>query len=257
MVDKFPGEGESSSFVDSAKPEIVEDDSSSSSDSNGKRNNKKKDFPVPTRNRLNHCRSWKEKPVHTLLGGDAPADLLLWRNKKKSACTLGVATVVWALFEMIEYHLLSLLCHILILVLGVHFLWSNTLNFIYKCPQFPQVVLDEETAVELASVIRLEINNGLEVLREIASGKDLKKFLSVIAGLWIVSIAGSCCSFLTLVYTCFVLLHTVPFLYEKHKEKADAILEKAEAELKKQCEGLQEKVLSRVPSRASKDKKIA
>ncbi|KAJ0475923.1 hypothetical protein HanHA300_Chr13g0471231 [Helianthus annuus] len=183
------------------------------------------------------------------------ADLLLWRNKKKSAGVLGFATIIWALFEMIEYHLLSLLCHILILVLGVHFLWSNTLNFIYKCPEFPQVALDEDTVLEAASVLRHEINNALEVLREIASGKDLKEFLAVIAGLWIVSIAGSCCSLLTLVYTSFVLLHTVPLLYERHKEKADEYLEKAEAELKKQCEGLQEKVLSKIPSR--KDKKFA
>ncbi|KAJ0715237.1 hypothetical protein HanPI659440_Chr13g0498821 [Helianthus annuus] len=241
------------------KEEITEsfhDDGSSSSDSDGKQPKVKKDFPVPPnhRNKVESV-SWKEKPVHTLLGGGDVADLLLWRNKKKSAGVLGFATIIWALFEMIEYHLLSLLCHILILVLGVHFLWSNTLNFIYKCPEFPQVALDEDTVLEVASVLRHEINNALEVLREIASGKDLKEFLAVIAGLWIVSIAGSCCSLLTLVYTSFVLLHTVPLLYERHKEKADEYLEKAEAELKKQCEGLQEKVLSRIPSR--KDKKFA
>ncbi|KAK1415222.1 hypothetical protein QVD17_30995 [Tagetes erecta] len=257
MADNAAREHESS-YVDSAKEEIMESfhgDGSSSSDSDSKVK-EKKSYPVPQRRNLAHSVSWKEKPVHTLLGGGEAADLLLWRNKKNSAGVLIFATTIWALFEMIEYHLLSLLCHVLILVLGVHFLWSNTLNLFYKCPQFPQVAVDEDTALEIASVLRIEINNALNVLREIASGKDLKTFLTVIAGLWIVSIAGSCCSLLTLVYTCFVLLHTVPLMYERHKDKADDIIEKAEAEVKKQCGVLQEKVLSKVPSRRIKDKKL-
>ncbi|KAI3712538.1 hypothetical protein L1987_71096 [Smallanthus sonchifolius] len=249
-----------SSYVDSAKEKITEmfhDDgsSSSSSDSDAKAKAKeKKTFPVPPKKDKT---SWKEKPVHTLLGGGEAADIFLWRNKKRSAGILGFATIIWALFEMIEYHLLSLLCHVLILVLGVHFLWSNTLNLFYRCPQFPQVALEEDTVLQAALVLRLEINNALEVLREIASGKDLKKFLAVIAGLWIVSIAGSCCNLLTLVYICFVLLHTAPLLYERHKDKADVCLEKAEAEFKKHFDVLQERVLSRVPSRQVKDKKLA
>nr|GEU32940.1 reticulon-like protein B2 [Tanacetum cinerariifolium] len=248
-----------SSNVDVVKEKITEtfhdDDSSSSSDSDGKSNGKaKKDYPVPPKKIK--IVSWKDKPVYDLLGGGKPADIFLWRNKKKTAGMLGFATLIWALFELIEYHFLSLLCHILIVVLGIHFLWSNTLNLFYKCPQFPQVALEEDIVLQLASILRIEINNGLEVLREISSGKDLKKFLAVIACLWIVSIAGSCCTLLTLVYTCFVLVHTVPVLYEKHKEKADVLLEKAEVELKKHFEVLHEKVLSKVPG-SFKDKKVA
>ncbi|XP_076948069.1 reticulon-like protein B5 [Bidens hawaiensis] len=250
-------EHEPTTYIDSAKEKISEifdrDDSSSSSDSDAKTKDKKS-FPVPSNK---NTTSWKDKPVHSLLGGGKAADIFLWRSKRKSMAILGFATIIWALFELIEYHLLSLLCHILILVLGGHFLWSNTLNLFYRCPQFPQVAVEEETALQVALVLRLEINNALEVLREIAAGKDLKEFLAVIAGLWIVSIAGSCCSLLTLVYMCFVLLHTVPLLYERHKDKADVCLEKAEAEFKKQFDVLQEKVLSRVPSLQSKDKKLA
>ncbi|KAL8239419.1 hypothetical protein R6Q59_015986 [Mikania micrantha] len=259
MADITAGENDhhESSFVDSAKEQITEvfdgDDSSSSSDSDAEgKSNDKKTFPVPS-----NKASWKDKPVHSLLGGGDAADIFLWRKKKKSACILGFATLIWALFEMIEYHLLSLLCHVLMLVLGVHFLWSNTLNLFYRCPQFPQVALEEDTVLQAALVLRLEINTALEVLREIASGKDLKQFLAVIAGLWIVSIAGSCCNLLTLVYICFFLLHTVPLLYERHKDKADVCLEKAEAEFKKQFDVLQERVLSRIPSIQTKDKKLA
>ncbi|XP_071687134.1 reticulon-like protein B6 [Rutidosis leptorrhynchoides] len=248
-------EHESSHAKDKITETFHDEDSSSSSDSDSKPP-PKKTFPVPPNRANANNVSWKEKPVHDLLGGAKAADLFLWRNKKKSIIVLGSVTIIWALFEMIEYHLLSLLCHVLILVLGVHFLWSNTLNLFYKCPQFPQVALEEDTVLQIASVARLEINNFLEVLREIASGKDLKKFLTVIAGLWVVSIAGSCCTLLTLVYICFVLLHTVPVLYERHKEKADVLLDKGEAELKKQYEVLHEKVLSKVP-KSFKEKKLA
>lgn len=62
----------------------------------------------------------------------AAADLLLWRNKKISASVLGGATAVWVLFELLEYHFLTLVCHILILVLAVLFLWSNAHTFIHK-----------------------------------------------------------------------------------------------------------------------------
>ncbi|KAI3818016.1 hypothetical protein L1987_11818 [Smallanthus sonchifolius] len=57
-----------------------------------------------------------------------------------------------------------------------------------RCPQFPQVALEEDTVLEVASVLRLEINNSLEVLREIASGKDLKKFLAVYSIFFLVAI---------------------------------------------------------------------
>lgn len=60
------------------------------------------------------------------------ADVILWRNKKISASVLGVATGVWVLFELLEYHLLTLVCHLLILALAVLFLWSNASTFIHK-----------------------------------------------------------------------------------------------------------------------------
>lgn len=60
------------------------------------------------------------------------ADVLLWRNKKISGGVLGVATAVWVLFELIEYHLLTLVCHCAILALAGLFVWSKALSFINK-----------------------------------------------------------------------------------------------------------------------------
>ncbi|KAB1219518.1 Reticulon-like protein B5 [Morella rubra] len=197
----------------------------------------------------------REKPIHKVLGGGKPADVFLWRDKKISASALGGATAIWVLFELLEYHLLTLVCHVLILALAILFLWSNAHTFINKtAPRIPEVHLPEEPFLEVAAVLRIEINQGFAILRDIVSGRDLKKFLIVIAGLWILSIVGSWCNFLTLFYIAFVLLHTVPVLYEKYEDKIDPFAEKAMIELKRQYAVFDAKVLSKIPKGALKGK---
>ncbi|KAG4925640.1 hypothetical protein AAZX31_18G219900 [Glycine max] len=190
----------------------------------------------------------RERPVHSVFGAGKPADVLLWRNKKISAGMLGGATAVWVLFELLEYHLLTLVCHILILLLAVLFLWSNAHTFIHKSPpRIPEFHLPEEPFLQVASALRIEVNRGFAVLHSIGSGRDLKKFLVVIASVWILSIVGNWCNFLTLFYITFILLHTVPVLYEKYDDKIDPLAEKAVIEIKKQYAVFDAKVLSKIP----------
>ncbi|XP_061360158.1 reticulon-like protein B5 [Gastrolobium bilobum] len=200
----------------------------------------------------------REKPLHSVLGAGKPADVLLWRNKKISAFVLGGVTAVWVLFELLEYHFLTLVCHILILLLVVLFLWSNAHTLIHKTPpRIPEVHLPEEPFLQVASALRIEINHGFAVLRDIGSGRDLKKFLIVTAGLWILSIVGNWSNFLTLLYITFILLHTVPVVYEKYEDKIDPFAEKAVIEIKKQYAVFNAKVLSKIPRGPLKDKKLA
>ncbi|CAN0841170.1 Reticulon-like protein B1 [Linum grandiflorum] len=188
----------------------------------------------------------REQPVHKVLGGGKPADVFLWRNKKISTGVLGGATAAWVLFELLEYHLLTLVCHALILALAVLFLWSNACTFINKSPpRIPEVHIPEDPFLQLVSALRIEVNRGLVSLRDIASGRELKKFLFVIAGLWFLSIVGI-----------FVLLHTVPVIYEKYEDKVDAFGEKAWIEIKKQYAVFDEKVLSKIPKGSLKAKKM-
>ncbi|KAJ8486686.1 hypothetical protein OPV22_019171 [Ensete ventricosum] len=199
----------------------------------------------------------REKPVHKVLGGGKPADVFLWRNKKVSAATLGGATAIWVLFELMEYHLLTFVCHSLILSLAIMFLWSNASTFINKSPpRIPEVSVPEDLTVNIALSLRYEINWALAALRDIALGRDLKKFLSVIAALWVFSIIGNCCNFLTLFYIAFVTLHTVPPLYEKYEDKVDAFAEKAQTEFKKHYSVVHAKYLSKIPKGPLKDKKF-
>ncbi|URE22677.1 Reticulon [Musa troglodytarum] len=60
------------------------------------------------------------------------ADVFLWMNKKASAVLLGGATAIWILIKLMEYHLLTLVCHCLILSLAILFLWSNATTLINK-----------------------------------------------------------------------------------------------------------------------------
>ena len=125
----------------------------------------------------------REKPIHKVLNGGKPIDVVLW-EKKISTGVLGGETAVWTLFELLEYHLLTLVCHCLILALAILFLWSNATTFINKAPpHIPEVHIPNDLVLQFASALRIEINRGFAILCNIASGKDLKKFLSVIVGL--------------------------------------------------------------------------
>jgi len=198
----------------------------------------------------------REKPVHKVLGGGKPADVFLWKNKKVSAGVLGGATAIWVLFDVLEYHLLTLLCHAFILGLAILFVWSNATAFINKSPpRIPEVRIPEEPVLKFVSDLRKDINCGFATLKDIASGKELKKFLSVIAGLWVLSVLGSCTDFLTLLYIITVALFTLPLFYEKYEHQVDSFAEKALAELKKQYAVFDEKVLSKIPRGPLKAKK--
>ncbi|KAI7741984.1 hypothetical protein M8C21_008697 [Ambrosia artemisiifolia] len=179
----------------------------------------------------------REKPLHKVFGGGKPADLLLWKDKKVSGGILGGATIIWFLFEVLEYHLLTLVCHSLILTLATLFLWSNASTFIKKSPpKIPEVSIPEKPVMEIVSSLRIEINRGLAAIRDIASGKDLKKLLLACV---------------------LVLLFTVPVAYDKYEDKIDPLAEKAWIEIKKQYAVLDEKVLSKIPRsmKELKDKK--
>ena len=61
--------------------------------------------------------------------------------------------------------------------------------------------------------------------------------------------------FLYFVETAFVLLHTVPVLYEKYEDQVDSFAEKATAEFKKLYAVFDAKVLSKIPRGPLKDRK--
>ncbi|XP_027364147.1 reticulon-like protein B1 [Abrus precatorius] len=190
----------------------------------------------------------RDQPVHKVLGGGKPADILLWRNKRTTGIVLGAGTAFWFFFELMDYHLITFVCHLLILTLAALFLWSNASVFIHKSPlQIPHVAIPEECLLQTVSALRTEINRAFVLLREIGTGRDLRKFLRVVAGLWVISVVGSWFNFLTLFYLFYLSLFTLPLVYEKYEDQVDAFAEKAMIEIKKQYAVLDAKVLSQIP----------
>ncbi|KAL5079642.1 hypothetical protein RYX36_008063, partial [Vicia faba] len=106
----------------------------------------------------------REKPVHSVLGGGKPADVLLWKNKKISGGALGVATAIWVFFGC----------------LSTTFLPSFVTVRFWTAPHIPVVHLPEEPILQFAVALRIEINRGFTALHDIGSGRDLKKTLSLI-----------------------------------------------------------------------------
>ncbi|CAF2264445.1 unnamed protein product [Brassica rapa] len=80
---------------------------------------------------------------------------------------------------------------------------------------------------------------------------SLDFYSQVVVGLWIISVVGK---LVQLLDRCFVLLHTVPMMYEKHEDKVDPVAEKRMKELKKHYVVFDDKVLSKVPLASLKAK---
>jgi len=198
----------------------------------------------------------EDTSVHKVLGGGKTADVLLWKDKKTTAVVIGGTTLIWVLFEVLDYHLLTLLSHVMIGVLAVLFVWSKAMTFIKKTPpDIPVVEIPEDLAVNVSRALHRDVNRALHLFREIAMGHDLKKFLGVIVGLWVLSEVGSCCDFLTLIYVAVLMIHTMPILYDKYQDKVDHFAGKAHTEACKHYEVLDQKVLSKIPRGPAKTKK--
>jgi hypothetical protein len=57
--------------------------------------------------------------------GFAAADVLLWKDRNLSAGVLAGATLIWFLFDVVEYNIVPLLCQIAIFTMLVIFIASN------------------------------------------------------------------------------------------------------------------------------------
>ncbi|GKB21973.1 reticulon-like protein B2, partial [Tanacetum coccineum] len=68
---------------------------------------------------------------------------------------------------------------------------GQALQIFRSPPTIPKVKIPEDTLRQVVGAVRIEVNNFLGMLCDVASGRDLKKFLTVVAALWVLSIVGS------------------------------------------------------------------
>ncbi|XP_060209670.1 reticulon-like protein B8 [Lycium barbarum] len=198
----------------------------------------------------------RQRPIHHCLGGGKSADSMLWRNKKISAGVLISATAIWVLFEWLNYNFLSLLCFGLSFGMIAQFLWANASGVINRSSsQVPRLVLPEDLFINIAKTIAGEINHGLGVLQNVASGGNLKQFGVVVLSLWAAGMIGSFCNFLTVIYIGFVAAHTLPVLYERYEDEVDGFVSNALEKLQGHYKKLDSGVRNRIPRGSFRGKK--
>ncbi|XP_022136522.1 reticulon-like protein B8 [Momordica charantia] len=198
----------------------------------------------------------RQKPVHHILGGGKSADVLLWRNKKISASVLSGATIIWVLFEWLNYHFLTLVCFALVLGMLAQFIWTNASGFVNRSSsRVPRLVLPEELFVNIAVSVGAEVNRALGYLQDVACEGNLKHFLVAVVSLWAGAVISSWCNFITVLYIGFVAAHTLPILYEKYEDEVDGFAYKVLDQLRGHYQKLDSSVLSKIPKGSFKGKK--
>lgn len=190
----------------------------------------------------------RHKSIHRLLGGGKAADILLWKDRNLSAGVLAGATLIWFLFDVVEYNIVPLLCQIAIFTMLVIFIASNAAPlFDIDPPRIPQVVISEHTFREMALTIRYKLTNAVSLLYDIACGKDLKKFLLVVGSLLVLSVIGGSCSFTSLLYLGFLCALTLPVLYQRYEPEMDHLVARGGEDIKKFYEKIDANLLNKIP----------
>lgn len=216
---------QSTEFMDVADTDFLGNNEHDNDDSSGSDSEFEKYFAFSVaRNRL----FGRKRPLHVVLGSGKIADIILWRDKQISAFTLAGLTIIWLLFEIMDYTLLGFICDSVTLLLAMLFFWTHLSSFIdISTPKLSQFILPEGLLVNIAISMTRELNQLLVTFGAIASGQDSKKFLLVTMSLVTASALGNWFTAATLFYIVSIVLMTVPAVYERHEDIVDILAEKA------------------------------
>ncbi|KAF3438594.1 hypothetical protein FNV43_RR21357 [Rhamnella rubrinervis] len=199
----------------------------------------------------------RERSIREVLGGGKVADVLLWRNRTLSAGLLIGVSVIWFLFEVVEYNFVTLLCHLSITTMLVFFIWcSGAELFKWPPPQIPQIILHESAFKEVSMTFHRRVNRSLAKLLDIACGRDLPHFILAIVCLYILSVIGTYFSFLNFLYLGFLCMQILPILYERFEDDVDRLVGHVIQEAKKLYGRLDSNFINKIPRGPVKEKKL-
>ncbi|CAL0318430.1 unnamed protein product [Lupinus luteus] len=191
--------------------------------------------------------------LHAFLGSGKIAEILLWKDKKLSGAVLAGFSIIWFLFEVVEYHFVTLLCHILIAIMLILFVWYNAAGLItWNCPSVYDLEIRESTFRFFCK----KLNWFLRKFYDISTGKDLTLFFVTITSLWIMSEIGTFVNTLNLVYIMFLCLITLPLMYERYEYEVDYLASKGNQDLRRLFKKLDSQVLNKIPRGPVKEKKF-
>ncbi|KAL2324130.1 hypothetical protein Fmac_023188 [Flemingia macrophylla] len=194
----------------------------------------------------------RQRPLHAVLGGGRLADILLWKDKMSTAAIVAGFSSIWFLFEVVECHLVNLLCYILMATMLILFVWYNAAGLItWSIPQIYDFEIPEPTFRYLYK----KLNSFLRKFYDISTGKDLTLFFVTISGLWIMSAIGNYFTTLNLLYMVFLCLVTLPIMYERYEYEVNYLASKGNQDVKRLFNTLDSKVLNKIPRGPVKEKK--
>uniref|UniRef100_A0A2N9H2S7 Reticulon-like protein n=1 Tax=Fagus sylvatica TaxID=28930 RepID=A0A2N9H2S7_FAGSY len=185
------------------------------------------------------------------------ADVVLWKKWYGGVVVLISASTLWFLFERAGYNLLSFVANVLFLLVVILFFWAKSASLLNRpLPPLPDLEISEESIVKAADAMQMLINSALSIAHDIAIGRNLKLFIKVAIGLWVISYIGSLINFLTLVYIGVLLSLSVPVVYDKFQDHIDEKLCVIHRILQTQYRKIDENLLKKIPLPLKKEKKI-
>ncbi|KAJ0037720.1 hypothetical protein Pint_22094 [Pistacia integerrima] len=186
-------------------------------------------------------------------GGGNVANIVLWKNKALSAGILIGVTIIWLLFEVVEFHFITLVCHFLTIMMIILLIWSKSSSLIQiRTPhRIDEFNLSESTCAFLFG----NLSWLLIKFYDISSGNDFRLFLLTLVLLWILSVIGEYFSSPSLLYFVFLCLETLPAICVSFQGEVDYLAGKSTQDMKKLFQDFNSKVLDRIPRAPTKEKK--
>ncbi|XP_020530027.1 reticulon-like protein B9 isoform X2 [Amborella trichopoda] len=195
----------------------------------------------------------QHRPAQSIFGKGKVTDVLLWKDWKLSLGVLAGVTAVWLVFEVMEYHFMTVMCYASILAMVLLFVWCNGAAFVDRPPKISELMISEALFKEVAHVLHSKLTYFMVVLQDMASGKDPMLFLLTIFVLWILSVIGSYCNFLSCVYFAYVCMQIMPVLYDRYESEVGNIARTGNIEIQRMYKKFDSNVLNKIPR--AKDKK--
>ncbi|KAK9118191.1 hypothetical protein Scep_016284 [Stephania cephalantha] len=201
-------------------------------------------------------RLFGHKSLHAALGGRKVADVVLWRKKSVSAAILLGASFIWFLFEVAEYHFVTLLCHLSITAMLLLFISCHAAPLFNRSPpKIPEIILSESAFKQAAMSFHRRLSQFIINIYHVSSGRDLPFFLLAIGLLWILAVIGTYFSITSLLYLGILCVMTLPVLYENYQDEVNRVAKKGNKNLKKLYRKLDSKVFNKIPRGPVKPKK--
>ncbi|CAN6934148.1 hypothetical protein YC2023_079688 [Brassica napus] len=198
--------------------------------------------------------SRKRRSLYHNLGGGHFADIMFWKNKKESGTILAVFTLIWFLFEVVEYPFITFLCQILLISIFIFLIWSY-IGSSQLIKRRPPSIDDLKISESTWRVLFDKINWFIIKLYDVSSGTDFSLLVLAVVSLWILSVIGNYFSSLTLLYIVFVGLETIPMLYELYEEELNYAASKSGMNMKKLFDNFNSKVINKIPKATGKTKR--